>query len=92
MKEPMIPGAKLGRFEIRSKIGAGGMGAVYLVHDTKLDRQVASKILPLNSPRTTIGCGASYRSQSSGSAQSSKHRPRLQKEQADFCHQHNVLG
>jgi len=46
MKEPMIPGAKLGRFEIRSKIGAGGMDAVYLAHDTKLDRQVASKILP----------------------------------------------
>lgn len=46
MKEPIIPGAKLGRFEICSKIGAGGMGAVYLAHDTKLDRQVALKILP----------------------------------------------
>src|SRR5438132_1680413 len=39
-------GTKLGRYEIRSKIGAGGMGEVYLAHDTKLDRRVALKILP----------------------------------------------
>src|SRR2546425_6510593 len=40
------PGTKLGRYEIRSKIGAGGMGEVYLAQDTKLDRKVALKILP----------------------------------------------
>src|SRR5438309_4007351 len=39
-------GTKLGRYEIRSKIGAGGMGEVYLAQDTKLDRSVALKILP----------------------------------------------
>jgi len=39
-------GAKLGRYEIRSQLGAGGMGEVYLAHDTMLDRQVALKILP----------------------------------------------
>src|SRR5687767_2110695 len=39
-------GKKLGRYEIRSKIGAGGMGEVYLAHDTELDRTVALKILP----------------------------------------------
>ena len=39
-------GTKLGRYEIRSKIGAGGMGDVYLAQDTKLDRKVALKILP----------------------------------------------
>ena len=38
-------GTKLGRYEIRSKIGAGGMGEVYLAQDTKLDRKVALKIL-----------------------------------------------
>src|SRR5436190_16550046 len=40
------PGIKLGRYEVRSKIGAGGMGEVYLAVDTELDRTVAIKILP----------------------------------------------
>jgi len=39
-------GTRLGRYEIRSKIGAGGMGEVYLAQDTELDRKVALKILP----------------------------------------------
>ena len=39
-------GTKLGRYEIRSKIGAGGMGEVYLAEDSKLNRKVAIKILP----------------------------------------------
>ena len=39
-------GTHLGRYEIRTKIGAGGMGDVYLAQDTKLDRKVALKILP----------------------------------------------
>src|SRR5512132_1900551 len=44
---PSLPsGTKLGRYEIRSKLGAGGMGEVYLAQDTKLDRKVALKILP----------------------------------------------
>src|SRR5437867_3077509 len=38
-------GAKLGRYEIRSKIGEGGMGEVYLARDTQLNRIVALKIL-----------------------------------------------
>src|SRR2546421_8760663 len=42
----IAPGTKLGRYEIRSKIGEGGMGEVYLAQDTKLDRKVALKILP----------------------------------------------
>src|SRR3989441_7130696 len=39
-------GTKLGRYEIRSKIGEGGMGEGYLAEDTKLHRKVALKILP----------------------------------------------
>src|SRR5881628_2545163 len=39
-------GTRLGRYEIRAKIGEGGMGEVYLAQDTKLDRKVALKILP----------------------------------------------
>src|SRR5437588_12880506 len=42
----LVTGTKLGRYEIRAKIGAGGMGEVYLAQDTKLDRKVALKILP----------------------------------------------
>ena len=34
-------GTILGRYEIRSKIGEGGIGEVYLGQDTKLDRKVA---------------------------------------------------
>ena len=40
------PGSRLGRYEIRSQIGEGGMGEVYLALDTELDRTVAIKILP----------------------------------------------
>jgi len=39
-------GTKFGRYEIRSLIGAGGMGEVYLAEDTKLERKIALKILP----------------------------------------------
>src|SRR5450759_92216 len=43
---PLSTGTKLGSYEIRSAIGAGGMGEVYQAHDTKLGRDVAIKVLP----------------------------------------------
>src|SRR5262245_36262061 len=39
-------GRKLGPYSILSAIGAGGMGEVYLARDTRLDREVAVKVLP----------------------------------------------
>jgi Tol biopolymer transport system component len=42
----LAPGTRLGTFEVVSSLGAGGMGEVYRAHDTKLDRDVAIKILP----------------------------------------------
>src|SRR5262245_26356023 len=40
------PGARVGPYEIRSLLGAGGMGEVFLAHDNRLGREVAIKILP----------------------------------------------
>src|SRR5262245_29742978 len=42
----LAAGTLLGRYEIRSKIGKGGMGEVYLAEDTRLHRKVALKVLP----------------------------------------------
>jgi len=47
----LAAGTKLGRYEVRSRIGEGGMGEVYLAQDTKLDRKVALKILPADVAR-----------------------------------------
>jgi serine/threonine protein kinase len=41
----MLSGTKLGRYEIRRQIGVGGMGEVFLAHDSQLDRNVALKVL-----------------------------------------------
>ena len=42
----ILPGRRLGPYEILSAIGAGGMGEVYKARDTRLDRTVAIKVLP----------------------------------------------
>src|SRR3984893_12702796 len=42
----LAPGARLGPFEIVSLLGAGGMGEVYRARDTKLNRDIALKVIP----------------------------------------------
>src|SRR5262245_24825365 len=43
---PVAIGSRLGSYEIVSALGAGGMGEVYRARDTKLNRDVALKVLP----------------------------------------------
>ncbi|HTT20462.1 MAG TPA: serine/threonine-protein kinase, partial [Candidatus Sulfotelmatobacter sp.] len=43
---PLPPGTKLGQYEILGPIGAGSMGEVYRARDTRLNRDVAIKVLP----------------------------------------------
>src|SRR6185503_1697320 len=42
----LTPGMRLGVYDITAPIGEGGMGQVFRARDTKLDRDVAIKILP----------------------------------------------
>src|SRR6202795_3615087 len=44
----LAAGTKLGPYEIQSPLGAGGMGEVYRARDTRLERDIAIKVLPAN--------------------------------------------
>ncbi len=49
---PLYPDTRLGPYEIVAPLGAGGMGEVYRARDTRLDREVAIKVLPQHLSRS----------------------------------------
>ena len=61
---PLEPGTTLGPYAVTAKIGEGGMGEVYRARDTKLDRDVALKVLPQApdpmNPTDRFTCDRSY--------------------------------
>ncbi|CAN5820009.1 hypothetical protein BH18ACI4_BH18ACI4_14800 [soil metagenome] len=73
MGSPLSPGTKLGRYEIRSQPGAGGMGEVYLAVDLELDRTIALKILPQEFASDHQRATICSRSEISLSTESSSH-------------------
>jgi serine/threonine-protein kinase len=74
-------GERIAHYEILALIGSGGMGEVYLAHDTKLDRNVAIKLLP---PELEVDEQAKKRllreAKASRQAGSSEHLRRLRSE------------
>jgi eukaryotic-like serine/threonine-protein kinase len=59
---PLSPNSKLGPYEIKSSLGVGGMGEVYRARDSRLNRDVAIKVLRQDSASGSSGASADLRS------------------------------
>ena len=55
----LSPGDRIGVYEVIAAVGKGGMGEVYRARDTKLQRDVAIKVLPIAVSRLISGCSTS---------------------------------
>ena len=73
----LAAGARLGPYEILAAIGAGGMGEVYRATDTKLKRDVAIKVLPVEVAADPERLARFDAKRAARLAQPPEHRPRL---------------
>src|SRR5258708_14786621 len=51
---PLVAGDRLGPYQVTALLGEGGLGEVYLAHDSRLDRRVAIKLLPAHLAADTV--------------------------------------
>ena len=69
----LAAGARLGPYVVTEALGAGGMGEVYRARDTRLERDVAIKVLPAQLASDTDGARGSSAKQGGRSAVASEH-------------------